>query len=264
MNKNINERKIEKKFVVGEEITEVVSFDGQGAIFTRKQIVPVSDLAKLLGMKLPLENQSSDRIIPLLVADVVVPGRYGGKFDGARPVLNVSELINNGIEITENTKEVYYGNFPQTIVRNEELSDLLEERYLNKNLWKTGKEYTLPSGDNSINYRKLTEYEYQGKRYVRVTSQYPLKTLNNEKTVYWVEVEPIKWEITGERAITSNILLSDLCYCMAHAYMEEFKKDIISKTISRKDKLSELIKERNKINELIEELEKGQEKTRKL
>lgn len=260
----LNERSLEKKYVIGEP-TEVVSFDGQGAIFTNKPTAPASDFSMIISMKYMNEFYINYGITPTRFGYNEQIRKFGGKFEGARPVLNVNELINNGINITENTKEVYYGEFPQKAVDNAEVHSILEENYNNKTLWKTGRTFTLPSGDNTCNYPKLDEFEFNGKKYVRVTLQKMQNELNTKliDVVEWVEVEPIKWEIQGKRAVTNNILISNLCYCVAHAYMEEFKKDIISNVTCRKDKLAELIEERDKINELIKEQD-VQEVTRKL
>lgn len=246
---------IEKKIIIGGDQVNAVGFDGRGAIFRNRPDAPVSDFAILLGMQIDKRIQYPlDTTYPY--GKKVNIDRKGGANDGARPVLPVSDLIKLGIKIEEGEKEIVFGEFPQTVVKDKKLASILEDKLNKKELWKTDKKFNLPSGDNTLNTKPIAEYEYQGKRYVRYESNVNLSNPNfnyDESKAYWVEVEPVKWEIKGNRVITSNYLLSNLCYVMAHAYLEVFMQDITKNY--RQNKLSELKAERERIDELIKQLQ---------
>ena len=263
--KELNEGIIEKKIIIGGDEVNAVSFDGRGAIFRNKPNAPVSDFALLLGMKIDRRIQYPfDCTYPC--GKKVNIDRKGGANDGARPVLPINDLIKLGANIKIEDKEIIFGEFPQTVVKDKKLISTLEEKLNKKELWKTDKKFNLPSGDNTLNTKPIVEYEYQGKRYVRYESNVNLSNPNfnyKEDKAYWVEVEPVKWEIKGNRAITSNFILSNLCYIMAHAYLEVFMQDITKNY--KQNRLSELKAEKERIEALIEQLQKETDAfTRKL
>ncbi len=97
------------------------------------------------------------------------------------------------------------GEYPKNAV-SEKLGNLLEELFnygfLQEGLTCTGKLY--PNIINSNLTKQNPEFEYQGKKYVRVASfntQSPITSLSNGSMVkeqgktHWLEVEPIKFEI---------------------------------------------------------------------
>ena len=125
----------------------------------------------------------------------MIPNKYNnqlelrGKREGIQISLNIREFIENGVNITEDTESFYYGEFPQTIVKDNELNAELEKNYKKRAIWKTERKFTLPIGEKYQEYSKLPEYEYKGKKYIRLESK------NEEAS--WIEVEPVKWEVKG-------------------------------------------------------------------
>ena len=138
---------------------------------------------------------------------------------GARPALpysSISSIASNEVRGSFGIKEVEYGEYPQTIV-DERFSRELEENYKRgTGIRKTGKTYTTDSVnyddyDTSFEPRKHEEFEYKGRKYIRIVGDYngeDYEPSDGRKIVsgepYWVAVEPIKWLI-DERA---NIALS--------------------------------------------------------
>lgn len=117
-------------------------------------------------------------------------------------------------------EEIEYGEYPQTIADQKVISYLNTNFYL-KTLTKTGKEYTIDSRkyneyDKEFSPIKLTEYEYDGQKYVRVKVN---SHINGDKVTLsdglyyknddyvWIKVEPIKWIKEPEK----NLFLSKKC-----------------------------------------------------
>ncbi len=101
--------------------------------------------------------------------------------------------------------EIQYGEYPQQAV-DKRLGENLEREYQSRGIKTTGKTYTTDSRnydayDKDFRAQQHQEYEYNGKRYVRVE----VKTLCNNPTTIangvsvsigdtvWIEVQPIKW-----------------------------------------------------------------------
>ena len=124
--KELNEGIIEKKIIIGGDQVNAVSFDGRGAIFRNKPNVPVSDFALLLGMQIDRRIQYPfDCTYPC--GKKVNIDRKGGANDGARPVLPINDLIKLGANIKIEDKEIIFGEFPQTVVKDKKLILLIKE-----------------------------------------------------------------------------------------------------------------------------------------
>lgn len=138
-------------------------------------------------------------------------------------VLDEKKIINKKYFKYENRDytryEIKYGEYP-TNVADSIISAELEYHFYNKELTKTGKEYFY-----SIlkKIKKLEEYIYKGKKYVRmipeITSVYDRKLSNGKKInkgeAYWIEVTPIKWLLSN---ISSDALSKDvICYVPTYA-----------------------------------------------
>lgn len=101
------------------------------------------------------------------------------------------------------TNIVEYGEYPQWIAP-KRVSKKLESKYKKKSLKITGNSYTTDFGSNPNSNkfcpRHYTEYEYNGKRYVRFKGNPDgvWKELSNGNVIklnkpYWIEVTPIEW-----------------------------------------------------------------------
>lgn len=152
----------------------------------------------------------NDYAIGYNVFNCDVGGRPATNFSLIRHFCSKQKQLENGI------LEVEFGEYPQDIV-NEELSDELEKAYLNGLIKQTGKSYTtnleLPHLKKNYIERNHIEYEYNGKKYIRVVSDSEIwldeivlsdgrKVESN--SVYWISIEPIKWFLDKK----TNILLS--------------------------------------------------------
>lgn len=153
------------------------------------------------------------------------------RYVGARPALpfsSISKIPTNevsGSHVVDGVKEVEYGYYPQRAA-DKRMQKNLETAFLSRSLLfyhfhlkKTGNGYTTDSAKYNwygIPFQKQRheEYEYDGKRYVRVQAKPNAIcqecALSNGETyregdVVWVEVEPVRW-IVDER---EKIMLSD-------------------------------------------------------
>ena len=134
-----------------------------------------------------------------------------------RPVLK-SSIIFSKISLSRikgynGTEEVEYGEYPQNAA-DTRMQNILESEY-NRGMNKTGRSYTFDSvkyDDNDTGFKSVTyeEYEYQGKKYIRVKANSYFKgkrfKLSNgveyrDGDYVWVEVSPVKWLIDDKARI---------------------------------------------------------------
>ena len=142
--------------------------------------------------------------------------RYWGsryKRNGAvRPALLSSSVFSqiypNRVRGYNGTEEVMYGEYPQ-YAPCDDMQKRLESKYQRGNLQTTGRDYTFDRtryDDCSQGFQpiKYEEYEYQGKRYIRVQARSDnyvskFKLSNGEKYKdgdnVWVEISPVVWLI---------------------------------------------------------------------
>lgn len=191
---------------------------------------------------------------------------------GARPALmfsRVSSIPTNGgsgKRAKDGVLEIEYGYYPQKAVLRD-MQDTLERAYKSGTISKTGNSYTTDSRRWDAIHEKFLakqheEYEYNGKRYVRVEAiaykEKPFQLSNGESyrdgDNVWVEVQPVKW-IVDEKAkvmITDKLIFSGVQFdhtsYPSYRYMiEDFYKTNIKKFIDEyfsKDLVQE-IKEKN-------------------
>ena len=139
--------------------------------------------------------------------------------DGAvRPVLQSSVIFSqispNRVRGYKGTEEVEYGEYPQNAV-DSRMQNILESEY-NRGLNKTGRSYTFDSvkyDDYDTGFKPVTyeEYEYQGKKYIRVRANFDTPVASDyllsngveyENGDYvWVEVSPVKWLIDDKTGL---------------------------------------------------------------
>ena len=148
---------------------------------------------------------------------------------GARPALPFSSISSiptngeSGKRAKDGVLEVEYGYYPQKAV-SRDMQERLERAYRSGNISKTRNSYTTDSRRYNAYNEKFVpkqheEYEYNGKRYVRVEANSDFGsntfTLSNGENYrdgdnVWVEVSPVKW-LVDERAkvmITDKLIFS--------------------------------------------------------
>lgn len=147
---------------------------------------------------------------------------YAGDFSaGIRPALqysNIYHIFLNEVMEKDGLLEFEYGEYPQYAV-DIELSNELDNELSTGGLKETGKTYTTNSrswcfNPESFEVRKYYEYEYNGKKYVKVKYRVHTKSCklsNGEWCRYgdeiWIEVAPIKWYVDKK----SRLILSKIC-----------------------------------------------------
>lgn len=164
-----------------------------------------------------------------------------------RPIL-VSPVIyefalKNSKDATYGIKEFEFGEYPQWAVDKETSKDLdtifSGSEYCTKSLEETGKTYTVDEGeiaDNPFIPNTMKEYEYKGKKYLRVTPHPGVLTsgrfvlMSNGTTIdifnhVWIEVSPIKWLIDEKNRVlvSKNVLSSGLRIADKH-FEGDFEK----------------------------------------
>ena len=175
--------------------------------------------------------------------DELVSCRQGG----ARPALpysSISSIASNEVKGSFGIKEVEYGEYPQTIV-DEGYSRELERLYNIGNIRKTGKSYTTDSVcifsfDDVFKARQHTEYEYNGRKYIRIDGYYYDKELSDGRKVkdgkpYWVAVEPITW-LVDERAniaLSKKLIFSGVQFKNRRDYKGDFDRTDIKQFMDR-------------------------------
>ena len=149
-------------------------------------------------------------------------GHVGLRNGGARPALPFSSISSiptngeSGKRARDGILEVEYGYYPQKAV-SRDMQERLERAYRSGSISKTRNTYTTDSRkydayDEKFLAKQHEEYEYNGKRYVRIEvnsgkSQYTLSNGENYRDGdnVWIEVSPVKW-LVDERA---KVMLTD-------------------------------------------------------
>ena len=148
---------------------------------------------------------------------------------GARPALPFSSISNiptngeSGKRARDGVLEVEYGYYPQKAV-SRDMQERLEQAYRRGNISKTRNTYTTDSEKSDAHSRPFKakiheEYEYNGKRYVRVEAnsdfggnQFTLSNGENYRDGdnVWVEVLPVKWLVDEKThtMITEKLIFS--------------------------------------------------------
>ena len=174
-------------------------------------------------------NKDGDRLWTLA-------GKRSGAVRPALPFSNISDISLNGVKGRHGFLEVEYGEYPQYAV-DTNLGRILDDSFQAGVLRRTGKTYTTDSRRWNANSERFSpvqheEFEYNGKRYVRVKSNDTDENfkLSNGVTVHpgmyvWLEVSPIKW-IVDDRAkmlVSKTLLASGIRFCNDRQYNGDFK-----------------------------------------
>lgn len=159
-----------------------------------------------------------------LMSVVIVTETTCSRSCGARPALpfsSISSITTNGVSgrrSEDGILEVEYGYYPQKAV-SKDMQERLERAFKSRSLSRTGNSYTTDSRkydeyDEEFLPRQHQEYEYNGKRYVRVeaNSDYgknEFELSNGEKyqdgDYVWIEVSPVKWLVDEK----SKMMITD-------------------------------------------------------
>ena len=158
--------------------------------------------------------------------------------NGIRPVVSYSNLLDislNPVIGKEGVLEIYYGEYPQ-YAATKELCEALEKKLVRKKLNKTGKKFTTDLGIENQCFipKEYEEYEYNGKKYVRViyknTDTIGSKLLSNNQEYnvgdyVWIEISPIKWYVDEKEKllISQTSLVSGIRFCEVGNYYGNFK-----------------------------------------
>ena len=151
------------------------------------------------------------------------------RYIGARPALPFSSIGSiptnreSGKRARDGILEVEYGYYPQKAV-SKDMQERLERAYRSGSISKTRNSYTTDSiayneYDTSFQPQTHQEYEYNGKRYVRVEANSYYDggdlTLSNGEQYrdgdnVWVEVQPVKWLVDekSRMMITEKIIFA--------------------------------------------------------
>ena len=151
------------------------------------------------------------------------------RYIGARPALpfsSIGSIPTNGESVKrarDGILEVEYGYYPQKAV-SKDMQERLERAYRSGSISKTRNSYTTDSiayneYDTSFQPQTHQEYEYNGKRYVRVKANsyydgYDFTLSNDEQyrdgDNVWVEVQPVKWLVDekSRMMITEKIIFA--------------------------------------------------------
>ena len=181
--------------------------------------------------------------------------RVNERNGGARPALPFSSISSiptngeSGKRARDGVLEVEYGYYPQKAV-SRDMQDRLERAYKSGTISKTRNSYTTDSRkynayDEKFLAKQHEEYEYNGKRYVRVEANSDFEggefQLSNGESYrdgdnVWVEVQPVKW-LVDERAkvmITDKLIFSGVQFNYTRNYhTRDFDKTDIKTFMDR-------------------------------
>ena len=174
-----------------------------------------------------------------------------GRNEGARPALPFLEVSSipmngeSGKRAKDGVLEVEYGYYPQKAV-SRDMQERLERAYRSGNISKTRNSYITDSRRYDAKHEKFApkqheEYEYNGKRYVRVEANSDFEgnafTLSNGENYrdgddVWVEVSPVKWLVDEKHhlMITEKIIFAGVRFNdKSNYHTEDFDKTEIKK-----------------------------------
>ena len=209
----------------------------------------ITDFSILLGAYVPDLNVDNDSSLEVRTGcywtksydedndDVIVVNDFGDSYyydvferdGGGRPALPFSSISNiptngeSGKRGKDDILEVEYGYYPQKAA-SKDMQERLERAYKSGRISKTRNSYTTDSvayNDYGTAFQRQThqEYEYNGKRYVRVEANSCYNgdnfTLSNGEQYkdgdnVWIEVSPVKW-IVDEKSrmmITEKLIFA--------------------------------------------------------
>ena len=129
-----------------------------------------------------------------------------------------------------------YGEYPQFIVNNE-LGKKLETEYKKNNLKETGKQYKYNKSTTEYKIDNLIEYEYRGRKYVRVLVKNDVILSNkrpyNKGAYVWIEVSKVRWIpfIVKDKQIyiSEYDLIGNIKYDEANNFLSTLEKEMFDR-----------------------------------
>ena len=242
--KRIRQLKAFKKYGTIAAITDLALLTGGDCVSTAYYSAP--DDNSLKGRPHWYYTRSSDGHGDMLAVDSAGCRHYLYRYkrNGAvRPALLSStvfkEISENRVSGYNGIEEVEYGEYPQ-YAPDLNMQRILEDEYQKGSLQTTGGDYTFDrirwnDYEQPFHPVKYEEYEFQGKRYIRVKAniKYGKCYLSNFETYrngdyVWVEVSPVLWLIDNKTKtlISKRGLLSGIRF---HTDKEKYNGDF-SKT----------------------------------
>ncbi len=228
MNNDVELTLLSEKDIWGSKSLEVLKKYGTKAAITDLCVLTGSYLSKdtvdedssLKGRISCFWTRSDDNNndVRTVIEDGLMIGSYRYHRDGAvRPALQssviFSQISTNRVRGYNGTEEVEYGEYPQYAAVSR-MQSILESEY-NRGMNKTGRSYTFDSvkyDDYDTGFKPVTyeEYEYQGKKYIRIRANSCFDGNNFKLSngveyrngdYVWVEVSPVKWLIDDRTRI---------------------------------------------------------------
>ena len=213
----------------------------------------------LLNIDRPYEINARGKTIK-----IIKPSVYYKNTVSVRPYITYTGSLYNiptndkSIKRTDDgLLEVEYGYYPQDLA-SKEMQENLETAYKNRNLLKTTNTYSV--FDKILNGKiiasEVDEYEYMGKRYVRVDGKYARydefelsngETYNRKDSV-WFEVQPVKWLVNEKTnsMITEKLIFSGVPFHnsqrvdpidITYTVMQIFIDDFFTKDLEQSNKV---------------------------
>lgn len=186
---------------------------------------------------------------------------------GIRPcmkVTNVSKFKKDADVDEKGNVIVEYGEYPQSMV-DDELASRLEKEYNYNTLKKTGKSYTINKNRDqyasSFDPEEIDEYEFDGQKYVRITSSRDTDEYIGDRSIsvgeaIWIRVEPIKWyldertsTIVSCSSIVGGISFSSDSNCK---YEDSFVYNYLNKYMAKEMKSVK----KSEVDKFVDEIEK--------
>lgn len=205
---------------------------------------------------------------------------------GVRPILEISSPSFFD-SFGNNPTLLKVGEYPQYVV-GKIMDKKLDELQKSGDLKKTGKSYTLGNNiyhygnsvSKDLNPQVCEEYEYDGKKYVKVkqcnkTFNYSrkLRDMGYGAEDAWMEVTPVSWIVDKKNniLISKNILLSGIHPSELQTYLmdcmfEELSLDVLFKKIKESEEnrtndelgtSEEVVNDKNKFVELIRNIQES-------
>lgn len=253
MKDNIELTLLSKEEIWGEKSLDVLKIYGEMA--------DITDLCVLTGSYLrdsiyyDIDSYKDSRFwtksnysrIDVCIVDFNGESLYTSRYNrncSIRPVLRSSAIFSqvyvSRISKCNGTEEVEYGEYPQKVA-DLKIEDVLELKYGKNQLRKTGRSYTFDSIKSNSYYNEFKpitceEYEYQGKKYIRMRANTDIHTTrfvlsNNgmykDGNYVWVEVLPVKWLIDDKTKtlISKKGLISGIRFLSSNIpYKGDFSK----------------------------------------